>query len=90
LIWKACDGKTSGILHISGLEHITLYEFAIEVANVFSLNMELINKAKISDFPSLAPRPIDTMYSHLKLFNSGYTPKTLFEGLTEMKSRESK
>jgi dTDP-4-dehydrorhamnose reductase len=88
LIWKVSDSKTSGILHVSGLEHITLYEFACEVANVFGLDKQLINKAKILDFPSLAPRPVDTMYSHLKLIDVGFTPKTLFEGLKEMKSRE--
>ena len=88
LIWKVCDSKTSGILHVSGLEHITLYEFARQVAIVFGLDVQLIDKAKILDFPSLAPRPMDTMYSHSKLIDFGFTPKTLFEGLNEMKLRE--
>ena len=88
LIWKVCDSKVSGILHVSGLEHITLYEFARQVAIVFGLDVQLINKAKILDFPSLAPRPKDTMYSHLKLIDVGFMPKPLFEGLKEMKSRE--
>ena len=66
LIWVVCETKLNGILHISGIEHITLYEFATEVAKAFELDEQLINRAKSTDFPSLAPRPTNTMYSHEK------------------------
>ena len=89
LIWKVCENKLTGILHVSGIEHITLFEFATTVAEVFELDERMINRAKSSDFPSLAPRPIDTMYSHARLIGEvGFRPKSLREGLSEMKLRE--
>lgn len=90
LIWVVCETKLNGILHISGIEHITLYEFATEVAKAFELDEQLINRAKSTDFPSLAPRPTNTMYSHERLEGEvGFTPQSLREGLLEMKKRES-
>lgn len=91
LIWLVCETQLQGILHISGSEHMPLYEFALEVARVFELDQSLISAAKSSDFPSLAPRPTNTMYSHLKLNEGvGFAPKSLRDGLLEMKAKEAK
>ena len=90
LIWMVCESKVQGILHISGKQHVTLYQFALEVAHSFELDQQLIIPAKSSDFPSLAPRPTNTKYSQTRLTNEvGFTPKSLREGLLEMRMRES-
>ncbi len=90
LIWMVCESKIQGILHVSGKEHVTLYQFALEVAFSFDLDQGLVIPAKSSDFPSLAPRPTNTKYSQTRLTSEvGFTPKSLREGLLEMRMRES-
>jgi len=81
--------EKQGLVHISGKEHVTLNEFAHEVAKIFSLDTSLIRESKLSDFKSLAPRPFDTKYSLDKLESEfNFTPQSLAAGLLEMKRIE--
>jgi dTDP-4-dehydrorhamnose reductase len=67
----------------------TIYDFGIDVCEVFGLHKPLIKTAVLSDFKSIAPRPIDTTFNVKKLSETGFICQGVIEGLTEMKE-ESK
>ena len=55
-----------GILHLSGNEIISKYEFALKIANTFNLNRNLINKGSLNDIDLIASRPLNTSLSNEK------------------------
>ncbi len=56
-IIRAIDLNLTGIYNISGGETITLYDFAIKIANIFGYDPTLIKPIISSDLINLAPRP---------------------------------
>jgi len=65
---------------------INLYAFGLSVCDVFKLNRELITQAVLSDFKSIAPRPLDTCFNTDKLKETGFKCKGIIGGLTTMKN----
>lgn len=66
LIIEASMIPEKGILHLSGNEIISKYEFALKIANTFNLNRNLINKGSLNDIDLTASRPLNTSLSNEK------------------------
>jgi dTDP-4-dehydrorhamnose reductase len=89
-IWSAVTRNKTGICHVAGADHITLYEFAIRTAEIFGLDASLINPVPSSFFPEIAPRPRDTSFdTSLMEHELGVKPVGVIEGLTRMKAEQS-
>jgi len=80
--WLAVEKDAEGIFHISGSEMLTPYEMAMQVAEFFSLNNSLIDKADSSTFTQPAKRPPRTgFHIHKAETELGYRPHTFQEGI---------
>lgn len=85
----AADSPHVGIVNIAGDDHMSLYNFALTVCDVFELDSNLVTAAKLDDFKTLAPRPRDTEYDLLQLHNIfGFQTKGAKGGLLEMHELE--
>jgi dTDP-4-dehydrorhamnose reductase len=81
-ILMAEQGAT-GIFNISGSELLTPYQMAIETADYFGLNQELIVRTDSTQFTQPARRPMKTGFVIEKAKNQlGYRPKTFREGIS--------
>ncbi len=81
-ILMAEQGAT-GIFNISGSELLTPYNMAIETADYFGLNKELIVRTDSTKFTQPARRPMKTGFVIEKAKNQlGYRPKTFREGIS--------
>jgi dTDP-4-dehydrorhamnose reductase len=60
MLLEACERRLTGICHMSGATRVSRYDFAIKLAKTFSLNKNLIRKAKMSDMNWIAERPRDS------------------------------
>jgi len=81
-IFMAEQGAT-GIFNISGSELLTPYDMAIETADYFGLNKELIVRTDSTKFTQPARRPMKTGFVIEKAKNQlGYRPKTFREGIS--------
>lgn len=86
-IWKLIDMDAVGVYHIGGASKVSLFEFAAEICRVFELDV-ILRHAKSTDFPGIAPRPVDTTYDLNKLrdaIKDDYMPRGIEAGLEAMK-----
>lgn len=83
------NGK--GIYHISGKEVFTPYEMAIQVADYFGLNKELMEKVDASVFTQPARRPLKTGFIIEKAERDlGFAPISFKEGMAKMYQKRGK
>ncbi len=81
-ILMAEQGAT-GIFNISGSELLTPYQMAMETADYFGLNKELIVRTDSTQFTQPARRPMKTGFVIEKAKNQlDYRPKTFREGIS--------
>ena len=77
------EQRATGIFNISGSELLTPYDMAIETADYFGLNKELIVRTDSTKFTQPARRPMKTGFVIEKAKNQlGYRPKTFREGIS--------
>ncbi len=89
-VWAIVARGASGIYHVAGRDHMTLYQFALLTAEVFNLQPDLIEPVPDSYFPEIAPRPRDTSFDTTKLETElGWKPVGVKEGLLYMKSQRA-
>jgi dTDP-4-dehydrorhamnose reductase len=80
-------GRT-GVFHVSGREYMSLYDFALIVADEFDLDKSLISEVTSNDLKLAAPRPPKTGFIILKAETElGYQPRPLSESLRDLRSR---
>ncbi|TPE44720.1 SDR family oxidoreductase [Pontibacter mangrovi] len=80
--WLAAEKDAEGIYNISGSEMLTPYDMAMQVADYFSLDKSLIDKADASTFSQPAKRPPRTGFIIRKAETDlGYRPHTFAEGI---------
>lgn len=79
-----------GLYHASGIEKISRYDFAIQIAGTFRLNPNLVKPIKMSQLTAwVAKRPrnsslnMDKIQKHLKT-----KPLNITDGLNKMKQKE--
>ncbi len=66
MIYEFTKNDFRGIIHVSGDEVISKYQFARKVAEIFDFNTNLIKKGLIEDAKLFAPRPKNTSLSNQK------------------------
>ena len=87
VIWEVIRQQRTGIYHAAGRDHLSLYQFALQVAEVFDLDTKLITPVPDSYFPEIAPRPKDTSFDTSKMESElGISTVGLKEGLARMKA----
>ncbi|RDV15119.1 SDR family NAD(P)-dependent oxidoreductase [Pontibacter diazotrophicus] len=80
--WLAVEKDAEGIYNISGSEMLTPYDMAMQVADFFTLDKGLIDKADGSTFTQAAKRPARTGFSIRKAQTElGYRPHTFLQGI---------
>lgn len=60
------DAEVSGVLHATGDERVSKYDFGIELCAQFDLDPRLIASGSIADVASVAPRPRDMSLSNAR------------------------
>ena len=84
-ILLAIEKRAKGVYHVSGNEILTPYQMAIETAEFFSLDKNLIEEVNASTFTQIAKRPLRTGFDISKAKNElGYLPMSFSEGLRKM------
>jgi dTDP-4-dehydrorhamnose reductase len=80
--WLLARQSAQGIYHISGDEMLTPYAMALQVADHFSLDKNLIEQVDASTFSQPARRPARTGFRIDKARRDlGYRPRTFAEGI---------
>jgi dTDP-4-dehydrorhamnose reductase len=87
---EALQSDLHGLYHASGIEKISRYDFAIQIAGTFRLNPNLVKPIKMSQLTAwVAKRPrnsslnMDKIQKHLKT-----KPLNITDGLNKMKQQE--
>ncbi len=87
VIWALIQQNRTGIYHVAGRDHISLYQFALLTAAVFGLDSSLITPVPDSYFPAIAPRPQDTSFETMKMETELGVPIVgVRDGLLKMKA----
>lgn len=87
VVWEIIRQQRTGIYHAAGRDHLSLYQFALKVAEVFNLDIRLITPVPDSYFPEIAPRPRDTSFDTTKIESElNIKPVSVIEGLSRMKA----
>lgn len=85
-IWHLIENNVWKVSYnVATEEKVSIYEFGWKIAKVFELDRTL-EKAKLSDFKTIAPRPVDTTFNVDMLTLSGFECSGIEEGLTKMKN----
>jgi dTDP-4-dehydrorhamnose reductase len=83
---KSFELNRLGIFHIGGSEQLSRFDFALQIADVFSLDRSLIRCIKTSDLHQASPRPMLSGFITLKAETQlGMHFLTVKEGLTLLK-----
>lgn len=86
--YLAAATKAMGIFHVSGKDYLSVYDFAIRVAEFFNLDKSLIKPTDSAAFKQPARRPLKTGFVIEKARKAfGYEPHSLEEGLAIVASQ---
>lgn len=85
----ALTQKVQGLLHLSGSERLSRYDFGCQMAEVWSLPQNLLQGCRQADVPMAAQRPRDLHLSNARAIALGYQPKTVREELEALRDRLS-
>jgi len=86
------DKKPTGIYHLVGSSSQSPYEMCLQIADVFGFDKSIVEQSTLSDYVKSLPEGSRPWQYNLSLDNTkikslGITPKTLREGLEEMKKQ---
>lgn len=80
--WLTVEKEAEGVFHLSGKEVLTPYQMAMQVADYFNLNKNLIQEANASVFTQTARRPPRTGFIIDKAEQQlNFKPHTFTEGI---------
>lgn len=68
MVLELAERKLGGIYHLAGATRISRYDFAVDLANTFGLDEDLIIKSKMSEMKWAAKRPDDSSLDTSKAF----------------------
>lgn len=81
-----CKSDSAGIFHLAGKDFVSVYDFALQVADVFDLDSRLITPVETHSLNESARRPPQTRLLYPRAQNElGYQPGTLAENLRKLK-----
>ena len=87
-IEKTVRYNKTGVYHISGRDQLSVYDFALKIAEVLGYDESLIHPVDASSFSQTAARPPRTGFIILKAETElGYRPLAFELALTELESR---
>jgi dTDP-4-dehydrorhamnose reductase len=85
---RLCNTAYAGIFHLAGSDYLSVYEFALQVAEVFGFDSELIRPVETFTLGESAKRPPRTRLVSRRAYSDlGYTPGSLRGNLLQIKSR---
>ena len=77
-----CEKSKIGIYHLSGKDYVSMYNFALQIADFYNLDKSLIEEITSASLNQTAKRPLNTGFDISKAKNDlGYEPKSLKECL---------
>ncbi|MES2588713.1 MAG: SDR family oxidoreductase [Bacteroidota bacterium] len=77
-----CEKSKTGIYHLSGKEYVSMYNFALQIADFYNLDKSLIDEISSASLNQTAKRPLNTGFDISKAQKElGYEPKALEECL---------
>ncbi len=86
---KVFAAPKPGIYHLVGSSSQSIYQMGLLIAKIFGFDPNLVQASSLADYlktPNARPYPPHLEISNQKFITDfGYTPKTLTEGLTELK-----
>jgi len=86
VVWAVIQQQRTDIYHAAGEDRLSLYQFALRVAEIFELDASLIIPVPDSYFPEIAPRPMDTSFNTSRVENElGVKPVGVRDGLAIMR-----
>lgn len=86
-LWAAIARRPNGVFHLAGKDALSRCEFALKIAEVFSLDAALISPVDSAFFPDIAPRPPNTAFVTLRMQRElGVVPLSVEEGLRDMQA----
>jgi dTDP-4-dehydrorhamnose reductase len=90
-ISRVIERDVNGILHVSGKDRVSRYDFAMEIAEVFGLDASLVTPVKMADLKAwVARRPRDSSLDVGKAENElGIRFPKVTESLIRMKRTQS-
>ncbi|MGB0563209.1 MAG: SDR family oxidoreductase [Spirulinaceae cyanobacterium] len=83
----ALEKNVSGLLHLSGSERLSRYEFGHLMAEVWSLPHEQLRSCRQADVSMAATRPRDLHLSNARAIALGYQTKSVREELRLLRDR---
>ena len=87
-IYKLLELNEYGIFNVCGNEECNRYDFAKKIADIFSLDSNLIEEITTSELQQKAPRPMNSSFILDKLFNkTDWLPNDVLSGLNKMKNQ---
>lgn len=81
------ESDFSGIIHCVGSSKLSMYDAALEIAEVFGCEKNLIHKSKSTDLQLDAVRPYDTSLNNSLAKKNGLKFCTFKEGLIKLKKQ---
>ncbi len=85
-IFALLNNKAKGIFHLGGLERMSRFEFATQMAEHFGLDKNLIIPSLQKDVNMPAKRPADVSLDSNNTFTFGFVPKKLEDNLEKLSS----
>jgi len=84
------EKKSTGIYHLVGSSHVSPYQLAQKIAQIFDFNSEKIKKGNLAEYQASLPKNARPWQKNLALSNKKITGlnvkmKTLNEGLRSLK-----
>lgn len=80
------ENNAEGIFHLSGNEYLSVYDFALRIAEVFSFDKTLISPISSLDLNQIGKRPAKTGFDISKARNElNFNPLNVDEGLNILK-----
>ena len=79
-------GNTSGILHLSGDDRLSRYDFARLVSGIFRINNAKLIPCSLADVPVTAPRAQDLSLDNSKAKAFGFAPSSIEKELEVLSS----
>mgnify|MGYP002624433812 CR=1 FL=1 len=85
---KLAESDCDGIFHISGTEALSRYDFTLEIAKLFDLDTNLIERIKTTALEQPAPRPMHSVFDLTRLETElGVKMSGAADGLEKFKAR---
>jgi dTDP-4-dehydrorhamnose reductase len=88
-IWRGVGAQTTGPVNLSGGTSLTLYEFALTVAEAFNLDAALIDQISSQALTGLAHRPMQASFALKRMIKQlGFEPMSPAIGLLATREQE--